>query len=140
MEAADAEDLPVLEAWPSVRGNGLVFGALPPFLCWRGEAGGAQRLVLLQPRELGAVVPGARTAPLPEGWLCDLDLEALARPLRRHPDFPGGASVHVLRVAGPRDARIRGTAPVPEALLEWILARLTGLDGWQILAEGPAGR
>lgn len=140
MEAADAEGLDVVRGWPEVRGNGLVFGGLPPFLCWRGEDGGRSQLVLLQARELGAVVPGARLAPLPEGWLRDLDLEALARPLRRHPALPGGTAVHVLRVAGPRAARIRGTAAAPEAFLEAVLARLTGLAGWRVQAEEPTGR
>ena len=42
---------------------------------------GRHHLVLVQPREVGALVPGARTAPLPEGWLEDLDLASLARPL-----------------------------------------------------------
>ena len=137
MAAADAEGLRNLSAWPEVRGNGVAFGALPPFLCWRGFEEGEQ-LLLLQARELGAVVPGARSAGLPEGWLEALDLAALARPLRRHPAFPAGLSVHVVRVAGPGDARIRGTGPPPAALLAQVLARLTGLDRWSVRPEGPA--
>ena len=137
MEAADAEGLRELRAWPDVRGNGVVFGDLPPFLCWTGSEDGRHHLVLLQARELGALVPGARMIDLPEGWLRELDLESLARPLRRHPAFPGGASVQVVRVrkAGEADLRSAGTAPA--AILLAVLARLTGVVDWRVVEAPP---
>jgi len=139
MAAADEEGIAALTAWPEVRGNGLAFAGLPPFLCWRGRAAGRTQLVLLQARELGGVVPGARPAPLPVGWLRYLDLEALARPLRRHPAFPGGVAVQVLRVACAREAWRRGPEPAPAAFLDEVLARLTGLRGWRIRPEESPG-
>lgn len=137
MDAADAEGLRSLTAWPEVRGNGVGFGSLPPFLCWRGSAPDHQ-LVLLQARELGAVVPGARIQGLPEDWLQSLDFDSLVRPLRRHPDFPGGAAVHVLRVTAPGEARIRSSGGFPRPFLEAVLARLTGLEEWRIVPEQAA--
>lgn len=131
MAAADRDGLPSLRAWPEASGNGVRFGALPAFLAWRALAGG-WHLVLLQARELGALVPGARTAPLPGDWLERLDLPALARPLALHPDFPGGASVHVVQVRGPGAAAVRSTAPAPPGLLAGVLARLSGLEAWRI--------
>lgn len=132
--AADAEGLAKVGAWPELRGNGVAFAGLPTFLCWRGEEAGRQHLALLQARELGALQPGARVEPLPADWLARLDLEALARPLRIHPDFPGGASVHVLQVHGPGAARVRSAGGDAPALLSAMLERLTGIRGWRISA------
>jgi len=132
MEAADEAGLGSLRAWPEVRKGGIGFGELPPFLCWRGMAAGSWHLVLLQAREVGALVPGARTAPLPEGWLGTLDLEALARPLVRHPAFPGGASIHVVHLPGGEvfKARSFGTT-APELLVE-VLKRTSSIQIWNL--------
>ncbi len=132
MAAADAEGVGQLRAWPERRKAGIGFGDLPPFLCWRGEEGGRQHLVLLQPREVGALVPGARSTPLPERWLERLDLESLARPLARHPDFPGGAAVHVVHLAGPGRARVRTLGEPGAGVVRTVLARLTGLEAWDL--------
>jgi hypothetical protein len=132
MVAADAEGLPELRAWPEWRKGGIGFGDLPPFLPWAGQADGHWHLVLVQPRELGALVEGARTAPLPEGWLDDLDLAALARPLAILPDHPGGTGVQVVRVAGRGRARVRSHGgPAPD-LVRTVLARLTGWKDWTL--------
>jgi hypothetical protein len=132
MEAADAAGLGALRAWPVLEKGGVSFGGLPPFLPWRGRTAGGQHLVLLQPRELGALVPGARPAGLPAGWLEALALEDLARPLGRHPDFPAGAAVHVVACLEPGRARVRSSAgPCPE-LVGAVLARLTGTAGWRV--------
>lgn len=132
MEAADEAGLPSLRAWPEVRKGGVAFGGLPPFLCWRGEVQGACHLVLLQAREAGALVPGARIAPLPEGWLEALDLDALARPLARHPDFPGGASVHVVHLPGGGAFRARTFgAPAPDLVTE-VLKRTSHIQVWNL--------
>jgi len=123
--AADAEGAASLQAWPEVRSGGIAFGGLPPFLVWRGGWKDRWHLVLVQPREVGALVPGARPADLPQDWLGALDLEALARPLRHHPDQPG-ASVHVvgLRRGFPPEVRTAGE-PAPEVVAT-VLARLAG--------------
>lgn len=123
--AADAEGAASLQAWPEIRSGGIVFGGLPPFLVWRGLWKDRWHLVLVQPREVGALVPGARPADLPQGWLGTLDLEALARPLRHHPDHPG-ASVHVvgLRRGVPPEVRTSGE-PAPQEVAA-VLARLAG--------------
>lgn len=134
MEAADDEGLRSLTGWPEVRGNGVAFADLPPFLCWTGTEDG-RHLLLLQARELGAVVPGARPSGLAEGWLRELDLESLARPLRRHPDFPGGASVHVIQVPGAGEARVRSVGNRSHRLIEEVLDRLTGITAWRIELE-----
>ena len=134
MAAADVEGLASLTGWPEVRGNGVVFGDLPPFLCWTGTEDD-RHLLLLQARELGAIVPGARPRELPENWLRDLDLASLARPLRSHPDFPGGTSVHVIRVPASGEARVRGDGTPPCALIAAVLARLTGIVEWRIHPE-----
>ena len=99
MEVADQLDVRELRAWPEARKGGIGFQNLPPFLSWHGVVKEAHHLVLLQPREVGALVPGARVEQLPSTWLKDLDLESLARPLARHPAFEGGASVQVVRLA-----------------------------------------
>ena len=132
MEAADEAGLASLRAWPEVRKGGIGFGTLPPFLCWRGLADGASHLVLLQARELGSLVPGARTAPLPPGWLEALDLEALARPLVRHPDFPGGASVHVVQLPGNEAFRVRSFGRPAPALVVAVLKRTSHIQIWHL--------
>ena len=130
--SADAAGAASVRAWPEWSRGGLVFGGLPPFLPWRGTLAGRWHLALFQARELGALAPGARIAPLPESWLEQLDLESLARPLAIHPDLPGGAAVHVVRVAGPGQARVRSWGlPGPE-LVGAALARLTGEARWRV--------
>ena len=126
MAAADAAGIRELRAWPEWRKGGIGFGALPPFLTWRGQEDGREHLVLLQPREVGALVAGARSAPLPERWLEDLALDDLARPLALHPDFPGGASVHVVHLEPPGLARVRSFGAPGPAVLGAVLERLTG--------------
>lgn len=140
MEAADAEGVAALRDWPEARGNGVAFASLPAFLCWAGELDGQHHLLLLQARELGALGPGARPAGLPERWLLDLDLESLARPLGRHPAFPGGAAVHVLQVpaTGLAWVRSRGGDSGAAAVAAAALARLTGTAPWEVRAA-PAG-
>jgi hypothetical protein len=132
MAAADAAGIAQLRAWPEWRKGGIGFGSLPPFLPWAGQAAGRWHLVLVQPREVGALVPGARTAPLPDRWLEDLDLAALARPLAGHPAFPGGAGVHVAHLAGPGRARVRSFGPPAPDLVRAVLAGLTGVAGWRL--------
>jgi hypothetical protein len=132
MEAADAAGIGPLRAWPERRLGGIGFGSLPPFLCWRGRASGAWHLVLLQAREVGALVPGARTAPLPEGWLADLDLEALARPLARHPDFAGGAAIHVVHLPGGNSFRVRSFGATAPDLVAEVLTRTTHIQTWAL--------
>jgi hypothetical protein len=131
MEAADAAAIPDLRAWPELRKGGVGFGDLPPFLSWQGQEGGRPHLVLLQPREAGALVPGARSAALPEGWLEGLDLESLSRPLACHPDFPGGASVHVVRLLAPGRARVRTAGEPGLEVVRAVLERLTGVGEWR---------
>ena len=104
MEVADLLDVVELRAWPEARKGGIGFGELPPFLSWHGIEEGRHHVVLLQPREVGALVRGARIQPLPARWLESLDLESLARPLANHPAFQGGASVHVVRLVACGDA------------------------------------
>lgn len=132
MEAADEAGLASLRAWPSVSKGGVRFGELPPFLCWYGNVDGAWHLVLLQAREVGALVSGARTASLPPGWLEALDLEALARPLARHPDFARGTSVHVVHLPGTEAFRVRtfGT-PAPDLVAE-VLKRTSHIQIWHL--------
>jgi hypothetical protein len=130
MEAADAAGVATLHAWPVVAKGGVVFAGLPPFLCWRGQKEDGWHLILLQPREVGALVPGAHGVPLPKGWLEALDLEALARPLARHPDFPGGASVHVVQL--PREGVFKVRTHGCEALdaVAEVLSWVTHLRNW----------
>jgi len=130
MAAADAAGVAELHAWPELRKGGIGFGALPPFLSWRGREHGREHLVLVQPREVGALVPGARSVPLPGRWLEDLDLENLARPLSHHPDFPGGAAVHVVRLAGVGRAQVRTSGDPGLAVVRAVLERLTGVGDW----------
>ena len=131
MNAADQAGVASLRAWPELRKGGIGFGELPPFLCWRGFAENGWHLVLLQPREMGALVPGARKAALPEDWLDSLDLEALARPLTRHPDFPGGASVHVVQVQGPDRFRVRSSGQPEPGLVVSVLQQTSSVQSWQ---------
>jgi hypothetical protein len=130
MAAADAAGVVELRAWPELRKGGIGFGDLPPFLPWRGREAGREHLVLVQPREVGALVPGARSAPLPGRWLEDLDLESLARPLAGHPDFPDGAAVHVVRITGIGRAQLRTSGEAGPAVVRAVLERLTGVGDW----------
>lgn len=132
-EAADAAGVAELRAWPEVRKGGIGFGSLPAFLAWRGTLEGRCHLVLLQAREVGALVPGARRPDLPEGWLDTLDLISLARPLARHPDFPAGASVHVVHLPGGNRARVRTWGDAATGLVAEVLRRLSGLEGWRFV-------
>ena len=128
-EAADRAGLRALRDWPVVKNAGIFFGGLPVFLCWRAF-NGAHHLVMLQAREIGALVHGARMEPLPEAWLQDLDLEALARPLAIHPDFPGGASVHVVHLATRGRMEIRTHGQVAPGVVAAVVERLTGISEW----------
>ena len=132
MEAADEAGIASLRAWPEQRKGGIAYAGLPPFLCWRGQDLHGWHLVLLQAREVGALVPGARITPLPEGWLDSLDLESLARPLARHPAFAGGASVHVVQLPGADSFRVRtrGTA-APELVAE-VLKQTSHIQVWNL--------
>jgi hypothetical protein len=130
MDAADEAGTESLRSWPVARKGGIEFGGLPPFLCWRGVEAGAWHLVLLQPREIGALVPGARTALLPAGWLDALDLDSLARPLARHPDFPGGASVHIVHLPGGELFRVRTFGTSAPSLVAEILKRTSSVQIW----------
>ena len=140
MEAADAAGIKALRAWPEFRKGGVGFADLPPFLAWRGREGGHDHLVLVQPREAGALVPGARAAPLPAGWLEGLDLASLARPLALHPDFPAGVSVHVAHLAGRCRARVRTWGEPGPEVVGAVLERLTGLGPWDLAESPPSDR
>lgn len=136
MAAADEAGAAELRIWPEVRKGGVAFGGLPPFLCWKGREAQAWHLVLLQAREVGALVPGARRAELPPGWLGALDLEALGRPLARHPDFPGGASIHVVHLPGGDRFRVRTLgSPAPDLVAD-VLKRTSHIQTWQLADEG----
>ncbi|HJU82602.1 MAG TPA: hypothetical protein VJ600_00185 [Holophagaceae bacterium] len=133
MEAADAEGVAELRAWPEAHKGGIGFGGLPPFLTWQGVKDGRHHLVLLQPREVGALVPGARMEPLPPRWLEALDLDSLARPLAHHPAFPGGAAVHVVQLRGQGEGaevhvRTRGEA-APD-LVRAVLEQVSSVRLW----------
>jgi hypothetical protein len=134
-EAVDRLGLPSLRDWPTVKNAGIVFGNLPVFLCWRAFQG-VHHLVLLQPREIGGLVYGARMEPLPERWLGSLDLPSLARPLAIHPDFPGGASVHVVHLAGRGRMVVRTFGTAAPEVVAAVVERLTGLSGWAA-NQGP---
>jgi len=128
-EAADAPGVASLREWPVVKQAGIAFGDLPTFLCWRVFQG-THHLVLLQPREIGALVEGARPSSLPHDWLETLDLEALARPLGCHPDFPGGASVHVVRLPARGRLELRTFGEAAPEVVCTVVERLTGITGW----------
>jgi hypothetical protein len=132
MAAADDAGIVSLRSWPEVRKGGIAFAGLPPFLCWRGRDDQGRHLVLLQAREVGALVPGARTAPLPEGWLESLDMESLARPLARHPDFPGGASVQVVQLPGGEAFRVRTFGISAPQLVAEVLKRASHIQVWNL--------
>ena len=132
MDAADEAGIASLRAWPELRKGGIGFGGLPPFLCWRGQDVQGWHLVLLQAREVGALVPGARTAPLPAGWLDALDLDSLARPLARHPDFPGGASIHVVHLPGGESFRVRTCGLVAPGLVAEVLKHTSHIQVWNL--------
>ncbi|HET8714745.1 MAG TPA: hypothetical protein VFM16_02900 [Holophagaceae bacterium] len=132
MEAADAEGVARLDAWPEADKGGIRFGGLPPFLAWRGRLGGRIHLILVQPREVGALVPGARTAPLPPRWLETLDLESLARPLRHHPDLEGCA-VHVASLPASGEAAVRSAGPAAPDLVAAVLDRVSGVKVWRFV-------
>ena len=132
MEAADTAGINQLRAWPEHRKGGVGFGTLPPFLGWQGVQEGRWHLALLQAREVGALIPGARIQALPSGWLEGLDLDSLARPLARHPDFPGGASVHVVHLPGGGSFRVRTVgAPAPDFVAE-VLKQTSHLQVWSL--------
>ena len=132
MDAADEAGSPTLRSWPELRKGGIGFGGLPPFLSWRGQKDEAWHLVLLQAREVGALVPGARTAPLPEGWLESLDLPSLARPLARHPDFPGGASIQVVHLTGGGTHKVRTFGTSAPDLVAEVLKRISDIQIWNL--------
>ena len=132
MDAADAAGVESLRSWPEGRKGGITFEGLPPFLTWRGQVHGAWHLVLLQPREVGALVPGARMASLPTGWLDRLDLASLARPLACHPDFPGGASVHVVHLPGGATFKTRTVGVSAPDLVAEVLKRTSHLQVWSL--------
>jgi len=133
METADALGWPSLRAWPEHRKGGIGFQDLPPFLSWLGVDGDRRHLVLVQAREVGALVPGARIEPLPSGWLEALDLRALAGPLARHPALGGAASVHVVHVAGPGRAVVRTWGEPGAESVRGVLARLSGVEAWALV-------
>jgi hypothetical protein len=130
MAAADAEGVANLRAWPERRKGGIGFGDLPPFLCWRGRAENHWQLVLLQPRELGALIPGAHPAAMAKDWLEAMDLDALGRPLARHPDFPGGASIQVVQVPRRGVFRVRTYGAAAPKLVAEVLSRITSCQVW----------
>lgn len=130
MDIADQFDVPDLRAWPEARKGGIGFGALPPFLSWLGVRNGKRHLVLLQAREVGALVPGARTSPMPPRWLESLDLESLARPLAHHPDFEGGACVHVVHVEPKGEAQVRSFGEPAPDVIKAVLERLSDVKVW----------
>lgn len=131
MAAADAAGLPRLRSWPEARKGGLVMGDLPPFLAWRARTPSGWHLVLVQPRELGALVAGARPQPLPGGWLEALSLADLARPLQLHPAFPGGVHVHVAHLAGGDRVRVRTHGEPAPDLVRAVLRRLSPRPDWR---------
>jgi hypothetical protein len=132
LEAADDAGRAACDAWPELRKGGVAFGDLPPFLCWRGRDGLGEHLLCLQPREAGALVPGARVGPLPPGWLETLDMDAFAAPLARHPDFPGGASVQVVGILAPGRAKVRTWGRPAPHLVAAFLARTTVVPDWGV--------
>ena len=130
MEVADQLDVRELRAWPEARKGGIGFGSLPPFLSWLGVKDGKRHLVLLQAREVGALVPGARTAPMPLHWLESLDLESLARPLAHHPALGDGASVHVVHLKPKGEAQVRSYGEPAPDVIRAVLERLSDVQVW----------
>jgi hypothetical protein len=132
MDAADAAGIRNLKAWPELRKGGIGFGDLPPFLPWQGRAAGRWHLVLVQPREVGALVPGALPAALPADWLGQLDLENLSRPLACHPAFSGDATVHVVHLLGRGRAKVRTRGEPAPDVVQAVLQRLSGIEEWAL--------
>jgi hypothetical protein len=130
MEVADELNIRELHAWPEARKGGIGFESLPPFLSWLGVQHGKRHLVLLQAREVGALVPGARTVPLPHHWLESLDLESLARPLAHHPAFGEGASVHVVHLKPKGEAQVRTFGNAAPDVIRAVLQRLSDVQVW----------
>ncbi len=130
MEVADHFDVREIRAWPETRKGGIGFGSLPPFLSWLGMTQGKRHLVLLQAREVGALVPGARTAPMPHQWLDSLDLESLARPLAHHPALGGDASIHVVQLKPGGEAQIRSYGQAAPEVVRAVLERLSDVQVW----------
>lgn len=130
MEVADQLEVRELRAWPEARKGGIGFGSLPPFLSWLGVQDGTTHLVLLQAREVGALVPGARTAPMPLHWLESLDLESLARPLAHHPAFGDGAAVHVVHLKPNAEVQVRSYGPAAPSVVRAVLDRLSDVRVW----------
>lgn len=130
MEVADQLDVRELRAWPEASKGGIGFGSLPPFLSWLGVQNGLKHLVLLQAREVGAMVPGARTAPLPDHWLENLDLESLARPLAHHPALGDGASVHVVHLKPKAEVQVRSYGDAAPEIIRAVLERLSDVQVW----------
>lgn len=130
MDVADELEVRELQAWPEARKGGIGFGLLPPFLSWLGVLHGERHLVLLQAREVGALVPGARTAPLPPDWLDTLDLESLARPLARHPALGDGASVHVAQLKSRGEVRVRTYGDAAPEVVQAVLEKLSDVQVW----------
>ncbi len=137
MEVADRLDVAELRAWPEHRKGGIGFWVLPPFLSWHAERNGEHHLVLLQPREVGALVPGAQSEPLPNRWIVTFDFESLARPLAHHPAWGGAvASVHAVSVRPRAEGegaevlvRTQG-ADAPE-IIRAVLDRVSGVKVWR---------
>lgn len=130
MDVADALNVKELRSWPIADRGGIGFGGLPPFLSWHGLQNGKHHLVLLQAREVGGLVPGAKTAPLPQRWLENLDLESLARPLAHHPAFEGGAAVHIVHLSARGEAQVRSYGESAPEVIREILARLSDVQVW----------
>lgn len=130
MEVADQFGVRELGAWPEARKGGIGFGTLPPFLSWLGVQQGKRHLVLLQAREVGALVPGAHTAPMPHQWLESLDLESLARPLAHHPALGDGASIHVVHLKPTGEAQVRSYGAAAPDVIRAVLERLSDVRVW----------
>jgi len=130
-EAADAAGLPLLKSWPTISMAGVAFGGLPPFLCWQ-VFDGAHHLVLLQVREIGALLRQSNLEVLPEKWLDTLDLEALGRPLAIHPDFPGGASVQIVHLIAPGHLQVRHHGKAAPEVVRYVVEQLTGIREWSL--------
>lgn len=135
MEVADRLEVADLRAWPEHRKGGIGFWILPPFLSWHAIKDGHHHLVLVQPREVGALVEGARMEPLPNRWWVTLDMESLARPLAHHPAWAGEvASIHVVAVkpAGPDpEVWTRTYGQEDPDVVRAVLDQVAGLKLWR---------
>ena len=130
MEVADQLGVKELRAWPEFSRGGIVFGGLPPFVSWHGWDGTKHHLVLVQAREVGGLVSGARPQPLPPGWFEKLDFESLARPLAHHPAFENGASIHLVHLPQRGDAQVRSWGRKAPSILEAVLQRISDVQVW----------